>query len=58
MTAPVAIATPLEDHLTARIAAVPGDEVHTDHDLLPPARYPGDHRGDPGCARYHTSRRG
>ena len=46
MSVPVVIATPLEDELVGRIAAaVPEAEVLVAQDLLPPARYPCDHRG-------------
>lgn len=48
----VLIASPLEAELAARIqAADPRAEVLFEPDLLPPARYPGDHRGDPSFAR-------
>ena len=48
----VLIASPLEAELAARIqAADPRAEVHYPPDLLPPARYPGDHRGDPAFRR-------
>jgi phosphoglycerate dehydrogenase-like enzyme len=48
----VLIASPLEAELAARIqAADPRAEVAFEPDLLPPARYPGDHRGDPSFAR-------
>jgi glyoxylate/hydroxypyruvate reductase len=48
----VLIASPLEAELVARIeAADPRAEVLFEPDLLPPARYPGDHRGDPGFRR-------
>lgn len=40
----VAIATPLQAELVARVAAT-GVEVLFEPDLLPPTRYPGDHRG-------------
>jgi phosphoglycerate dehydrogenase-like enzyme len=44
----VLIASPLEAELAARIqAADPRAEVRYEPDLLPPARYPADHRGDP-----------
>jgi phosphoglycerate dehydrogenase-like enzyme len=44
----VVIASPLEAELAARIqAADPRAEVGFEPELLPPARYPGDHRGDP-----------
>jgi phosphoglycerate dehydrogenase-like enzyme len=45
----VLIASPLEAELAARIqAADPRAEVVFAPELLPPARYPADHRGDPG----------
>jgi phosphoglycerate dehydrogenase-like enzyme len=48
----VLIASPLEAELAARIQAPdPRAEVLFEPDLLPPARYPGDHRGDPSFAR-------
>jgi phosphoglycerate dehydrogenase-like enzyme len=48
----VLIASPLEAELAARIqAADPRAELHHRPDLLPPARYPGDHRGDPAFRR-------
>jgi glyoxylate/hydroxypyruvate reductase len=48
----VLIASPLEAELAARIqAADPRAEVLFEPDLLPPAVYPGDHRGDPSFAR-------
>jgi glyoxylate/hydroxypyruvate reductase len=48
----VLIASPLEAELAARIqAADPRAEVLFEPDLLPPVRYPGDHRGDPSFAR-------
>ena len=46
------IASPLEGELAARIqAADPRAEVLFEPDLLPPARYPADHRGDPEFRR-------
>ena len=46
------IASPLEAELAARIRdADPRAEVVFEPDLLPPARYPGDHRGDPAFRR-------
>lgn len=47
------IATPLEAEFVAQIAAAaPGRvEVQYAPDLLPPMRYRGDHRGDPGFRR-------
>jgi phosphoglycerate dehydrogenase-like enzyme len=48
----VVIASPLEAQLVARIqAAEPQAEVLFEPDLLPPARYPADHRGDPAFRR-------
>jgi glyoxylate/hydroxypyruvate reductase len=48
----VLIASPLEDELAERIeAADPRAEVLFEPDLLPPARYPADHRGDPAFRR-------
>jgi phosphoglycerate dehydrogenase-like enzyme len=48
----VLIASPLEAGLAARIqAADPRAEVLFEPDLLPPARYPADHRGDPAFGR-------
>ena len=48
----VVIASPLEAELAARIqAADPRVEVLFEPDLLPPARYPADHRGDPAFRR-------
>jgi phosphoglycerate dehydrogenase-like enzyme len=48
----VLIATPLERELAERIAAAdPRVELLFDPALLPPARYPGDHGGDPAFRR-------
>jgi phosphoglycerate dehydrogenase-like enzyme len=48
----VLIASPLEAELAERIrAADPRAEVLFEPDLLPPARFPGDHRGDPAFRR-------
>jgi phosphoglycerate dehydrogenase-like enzyme len=48
----VMIASPLEAELVARIRqADPRVEVLWEPDLLPPARYPADHRGDPAFRR-------
>ena len=48
----VLIASPLEAELAARIQdADPRAEVLFEPDLLPPARYPADHRGDPAFRR-------
>ena len=48
----VLIASPLEAELAERItAADPRAEVLFEPDLLPPARYPADHRGDPDFRR-------
>jgi phosphoglycerate dehydrogenase-like enzyme len=50
----VLIASPLEAELVERIReAEPRAEVVYEPDLLPPARYPGDHRGDPEFRRDH-----
>jgi phosphoglycerate dehydrogenase-like enzyme len=50
-TVRVMIAGPLEEPLVERIAAEHGVELIWEPDLLPPARYPGDHAGDPGFRR-------
>jgi phosphoglycerate dehydrogenase-like enzyme len=51
-TTQVMIASPLEAELAATIrAAEPRAEVLFEPDLLPPARYPADHRGDPAFRR-------
>jgi len=51
-TVRVMIATPLERELADRVAAAdPRVELLFDPALLPPARYPGDHGGDPGFRR-------
>jgi phosphoglycerate dehydrogenase-like enzyme len=48
----VLIASPLEGQLVERIReADPRADVHFEPDLLPPARYPGDHGGDPAFRR-------
>jgi phosphoglycerate dehydrogenase-like enzyme len=48
----VLIASPLEAELVAKVrAADPRAEVLFEPDLLPPARYPGDHGGDPAFRR-------
>jgi phosphoglycerate dehydrogenase-like enzyme len=47
----VVIATPLDAELAATIAERTGFRVHYEPDLLPPARYPSDHRGDPDFTR-------
>jgi phosphoglycerate dehydrogenase-like enzyme len=48
----VLIASPLEAELVERIRdAEPRAEVVHEPDLLPPARFPGDHRGDPEFRR-------
>jgi phosphoglycerate dehydrogenase-like enzyme len=48
----VLIASPLEGELVERIeAAEPRAEVVFEPDLLPPARFPADHRGDPEFRR-------
>jgi len=49
----VLIASPLEAELVERIReAEPRAEVVYEPDLLPQARYPGDHRGDPEFGRH------
>jgi len=49
---PVMIASPLEAELVARVRrADPRIEVLWEPDLLPPARYPADHGGDPAFRR-------
>jgi phosphoglycerate dehydrogenase-like enzyme len=51
-TTQVMIASPLEAELAATIRdAEPRAEVLFEPDLLPPARYPADHRGDPAFRR-------
>lgn len=48
----VLVATPLEPELVERLRdAVHGIEFLFDADLLPPPRYPSDHRGDPSFRR-------
>jgi phosphoglycerate dehydrogenase-like enzyme len=48
----VVIASPLQDWLARRIArADPRVELHFEPSLLPPARWPGDHLGDPAFRR-------
>lgn len=47
----VVIATPLESELAARIDELADVRLHYDPALLPPPRYPSDHRGDPDFAR-------
>jgi phosphoglycerate dehydrogenase-like enzyme len=48
----VMIGSPLEEELAGRVAeADPRVELLFDPALLPPARYPGDHAGDPGFRR-------
>jgi phosphoglycerate dehydrogenase-like enzyme len=47
----VVIASPLEAELAQRIAASDLVRLHYEPDLLPPARYPSDHRGDPDFTR-------
>ena len=52
----IAIATPLQAELVEAIrAAQPTARVHYQPDLLPPARYPNDHAGDPN---FHRSAAG
>ena len=54
----VLIASPLEAELAARIqAAEPRAEVLFEPELLPPARYPADHLGDPGFRRHAEGER-
>lgn len=50
----VVVATPLEAELAARIADTPGVRVHYEPYLLPPPRYPCDHRGEPHFIRSAT----
>lgn len=48
----VAITTPLQPELVDRIRdRVPEVDVGYEPDLLPPVRYPNDHRGEPGFVR-------
>jgi phosphoglycerate dehydrogenase-like enzyme len=47
----VVIASPLEAELVTRIAAGAPVRVHYEPDLLPPSRFPSDHRGEPGFTR-------
>jgi phosphoglycerate dehydrogenase-like enzyme len=47
----IAIATPLEPELVERIAALPNVDVAFEPALLPPTRYPCDHRGVAGFTR-------
>ena len=48
----ILIATPLESELAATIAGVdPNNEVAYVPELVPPPRYPCDHRGDPAWSR-------
>jgi phosphoglycerate dehydrogenase-like enzyme len=57
-TLAVAIATPLEADLVARIRKVdPRVEVLYEPDLLPPTRYPGDHKGIEGFVRSPEAER-
>ncbi len=52
------VATPLEAELVDRIrAGAPGVEVLFEPDLLPPPRYPCDHRGDPAFELDEDGRR-
>ncbi len=54
----IAIATPLEPELVDRVrAAAPGDRVLFEPTLLPPARYPSDHRGEAGFRRDDAAQR-
>lgn len=51
-TVDVVIATPLEAEQVDRIRRdIPGLAIHYEPALLPPMRYPCDHRGDPGFRR-------
>jgi phosphoglycerate dehydrogenase-like enzyme len=47
----VVIASPLEADLAHRIGESALVRLHYEPDLLPPARYPSDHRGDPDFTR-------
>lgn len=48
----ITVAVPLAPELAERLAAaLPGDDVRYEPDLLPPARHPCDHRGEPGFRR-------
>lgn len=52
------IATPLESRLAARIGSeLPGYQVCYEPELLPPARYAGDHRGQEGFRRTADGQR-
>lgn len=62
MTAPttlrVVVATPLTDQLANRIATnEPRVDIVFEPELLPPARYPGDHVGDPAFRRNADQQR-
>lgn len=58
MSVDVVIATPLEEELIERIRReVPEVTVHSEPELLPPTRYPSDHRGDPDFERDAESER-
>lgn len=48
------VATPLEPELAERLDAHPQLSVRYEPDLLPPPRYPCDHRGDPDFRRSAT----
>ena len=51
-TVKVMIATPLEEELVRKIEGTDARlEVLYDHTLLPPPRYPSDHKGEPGFRR-------
>jgi phosphoglycerate dehydrogenase-like enzyme len=52
----VVIATPLEPALARRIGEHPNVRLGYEPSLLPPARYPGDHRGD--TVNFHRSSAG
>ncbi|HZD70236.1 MAG TPA: D-2-hydroxyacid dehydrogenase [Actinomycetes bacterium] len=54
----IVVATPLEPELVDRIRhVVPGAEVSFEPALLPPPRYPSDHRGDPEFRRDQVGQR-
>jgi phosphoglycerate dehydrogenase-like enzyme len=53
----VVIATPLAAELVTRIAEQARVRMHYEPDLLPPPRFPSDHRGDPGFTRSDSDER-
>jgi phosphoglycerate dehydrogenase-like enzyme len=53
----VVIATPLDAGQAARIGEQARARVHYAPDLLPPPRYPSDHRGEPGFTRSPADER-